>query len=165
MRFLYLLIFLITSFHLNAQNLKGEIIDSLTKKFYTPEFELKLTNLVNNKTYFQKTNQNREFEFKDLEKGNYQLQILNENYTQNVFQIELDKTLNRIFYIEKFCKYRENKSKICPNCKSDKNVVAIFYGLTTGKFMKKNINKYHFAGCEISNCDPKWYCKKDKLEF
>ena len=35
------------------------------------------------------------------------------------------------------CNYRENKSSVCPKCKSDKKVLPIFYGLTTGKFMKK----------------------------
>jgi len=165
MKFIYLITFLTTSFHLNAQNFKGEIIDSLQKKFYTPEFELKLTNELNNKAYFQKTNQNREFEFQNLEKGTYKLQILNEDYKQNIFKIVFDKNLNKIFYAEKFCKYRLNKSKICPNCKSEKEVIPIFYGLTSGKFMKKNKNKYHFAGCEISNCDPKWFCKKNKLKF
>lgn len=39
------------------------------------------------------------------------------------------------------CNYRENKSSVFPKCKSDKKVLPIFYGLTTGKFMKKNKKK------------------------
>ncbi|WP_299180759.1 hypothetical protein [uncultured Chryseobacterium sp.] len=137
----------------------------MNKKIDTLEFELKLTNEISKKVYFQRTNQNKEFEFKDLVDGIYKLQVLNEDYKQNIFEIKFSQKLNQIFYVEKLCKYRENKSKVCPNCKSDKKVVPIFYGLTTGKFMKQNRNKYHFEGCEISNCDPSWYCKKDKLEF
>ena len=63
------LFFLIFSTQLIAQKLNGKIIDSLIKRHNTPEFELKLTNQSNNKIYFQKTNQNQEFEFKELEKG------------------------------------------------------------------------------------------------
>ncbi|QIG88662.1 hypothetical protein G6R40_02810 [Chryseobacterium sp. POL2] len=165
MKLIYFLFFLIFSTQLIAQKLNGKIIDSLIKRHNTPEFELKLTNQSNNKIYFQKTNQNQEFEFKELEKGLYKLQILNEEYKENIFKIDLNKNINEIFYVEKFCQYRANKSKVCPNCISENDVIPIFYGLTTGRFMKKNKKKYHFAGCEISNCDPKWYCKKDKLEF
>ncbi|WP_312194978.1 hypothetical protein [Epilithonimonas vandammei] len=39
------------------------------------------------------------------------------------------------------CNYRENKSSVFPKCKSDKKVLPIFYGLTTGKFMKKKQKK------------------------
>lgn len=63
------------------------------------------------------------------------------------------------------CSYRENKSSVCPKCKSEKKVLPIFYGLTTGKFMKKNKNKFYFGGCELTGCDPKWYCKTDQLKF
>ncbi len=35
------------------------------------------------------------------------------------------------------CSYLDNKSSVCPKCKSDKKVLPIFYGLKTGKFMKK----------------------------
>lgn len=63
------------------------------------------------------------------------------------------------------CNYRENKSSVCPKCKSDKKVLPIFYGLTTGKFMKKNKKKYYFGGCELTGCNPKWYCKTDQLKF
>ncbi|KFC20465.1 hypothetical protein [Chryseobacterium sp. FH1] len=63
------------------------------------------------------------------------------------------------------CKYRENKVSICPICKTDKKVLSIFYGLTTTKFMKENKNKYYFEGCEITGCDPNWYCKTDDYKF
>ena len=63
------------------------------------------------------------------------------------------------------CSFRENQSSICPICKRDKNTLPIFYGLTTGKFYKKNRKKYYFGDCEITGCDPKYYCKTDNYKF
>lgn len=63
------------------------------------------------------------------------------------------------------CRYRENKSSICPICKTDKKVLPIFYGLTTLKFMRENKKKYYFGDCEITGCDPKYYCKTDHYKF
>lgn len=165
MRIIFLILFVLTPLVFNAQNLKGKIIDTLIFRFDTQEFDLKLINQSSKKVHFLKAKQNKEFEVKNLEKGNYTLQILNEDYKLNVFKIDLNKNLNRIFYADKYCKYRINKSKICPRCKSDKEVIPIFYGLMPGNFMKVNKEKYYFAGCEITPCDPKWFCKKDKTQF
>lgn len=63
------------------------------------------------------------------------------------------------------CDYRKNENSICPICKKSKKVLPIFYGLTTGKFMKKNKKKYYFGGCELTGCDPKHYCKADNYKF
>jgi len=161
-----ILIFLILFSFCNAQNLNGKIKDSLIfRKSENPIFNLKLINEKTKKELKTSTNQNGEFEFQNLENGMYKLTIQNDDYQQNEFNIDFNKNLSKTFFVEKFCKYRVNKSKVCSICKSDKNVVPIFYGLTTKKFMKKNKKKYHFAGCEISSCDPKWYCKTDKTEF
>ncbi len=64
-----------------------------------------------------------------------------------------------------YCHYTENKSSVCPICNTDKKVLSIFYGLTTKKFMRENKRKYYFGGCEITGCDPKWYCKTDNYKF
>jgi len=166
MKQIQILIYLILFSCCNAQNLSGKIKDSLIfRKIENTIFNLKLINEKTKEELTTTTNQNGEFEFQNLENGKYRLAIQNEEYQKNEFQIDFNKNLNKIFFAEKFCKYRINKSKTCPICKSDENVIPIFYGLTTTKFMKRNKKKYHFAGCETSSCDPKWYCKTDKTEF
>ena len=76
----------------------------------------------------------------------------------NVFsQKKVSDTIN--------CSFRKNESSLCPICKSDKKVTPIFYGLTTLKFIRKNRKKYYFGGCELTGCDPKYYCKTDQYKF
>lgn len=55
---------------------------------------------------------------------------------------------------------------ICPICKSNKDVLKIIYGLPNKKLMKQaEKDIVHLGGCVVNPCYPKYYCKKDKLEF
>ena len=105
------------------------------------------------------------FRFSNIENGDYQFTINNEFYDKNLFLIKISGDTSLNIFVKKFCQYHENKTSVCPKCKSSQKVVPIFYGLTTLDFMKKNKKKYHFAGCELSYCMPNWYCKRDRLEF
>lgn len=161
------LLFLITfSTSLWSQSLGGTINDTLVKKIYLPQFILKLVNISSNNTYKTKTDSEGKFDFGEIEKGKYKLNIIeNDDYIKNEFDIEINGDTKVELIANKFCKYRENKSSTCPICKTNKNVLSIFYGLVTTSFMKKNKKKYYFAGCEITSCDPKFYCKTDDIKF
>ena len=164
MKRLKILLFFLIFSNFYSQSLKGIIKDSINYK--KTVFNLKLTNNSDGKEYFSHTNQEGKYEFNDLKNGVYILSIIYDNYyLNNKFDIKVNGETKGNFYISKYCKYNENKNGICPNCKSKENVLPILYGLTTASFMRKNKNKYYFGGCEISGCDPKWFCKKDKLEF
>lgn len=66
------------------------------------------------------------------------------------------------------CFYNKNvKQKICPLCKKKDKVIPILYGLTVPKTGVPTFKygEYEPAGCEISDCDPTWYCKRDNLRF
>jgi ribosomal protein L37AE/L43A len=55
---------------------------------------------------------------------------------------------------------------ICPQCKTDKNVIPIIYGMANwelGEQAKKNQVK--LGGCCVSDDDPVWYCKACEIEF
>jgi hypothetical protein len=54
------------------------------------------------------------------------------------------------------------KSKKCPFCGKKNKVVPIVYGLVIGE---QDVKRYYYAGCEITNCDPHWYCRRDKHKF
>lgn len=156
-------IFIFSSFY--SQDLTGTITDSLNfRKWVSQSYDLKIVDQKNNE-YFIKTDKYGKFEFKNLLLGKYKLYVLNKEYEKNIYSIDFPKQNNLNLYAIKYCKYHENNSKVCPICKSDKNVVPIFYGLTTKKNMKKNKGKYHFSGCVVSTCSPKFYCKKHKKKF
>jgi hypothetical protein len=61
------------------------------------------------------------------------------------------------------CSYDKTSSnKTCPICGKKNKVVPIVYGLPIGPLDNK---RYYYAGCVITNCDPNWYCKRDKHKF
>lgn len=163
-----LLIFGLSLFSINsyAQSLSGKVLDTLiSRKYDRVQFEIKLKKINSEKEYFSTSDMDGNFRFSNIENGDYQFTINNEFYDKNIFLIKINGDTSLNFFVKKFCQYHENKTSVCPKCKSSQKVVPIFYGLTTLDFMKKNKKKYHFAGCELSYCMPNWYCKRDRLEF
>jgi hypothetical protein len=64
------------------------------------------------------------------------------------------------------CPYGNKKQKkICPYGHRN-NIIPIAYGLPTERTFKRLENgKCKFGGCGITECDPKWHCKKHQIEF
>jgi hypothetical protein len=58
------------------------------------------------------------------------------------------------------------KLKICPLCHKNDNVIPFIYGKPGKELIKlANEGQVKLAGCSLSNTSPKFYCKRDKLEF
>ena len=57
---------------------------------------------------------------------------------------------------------------ICPFNHTD-YIIPIIYGLIAERgntYIKNQLEeKFRYAGCVTSDCDPKYYCKKHKIEF
>lgn len=69
------------------------------------------------------------------------------------------------------CEYdKSTNDKTCPVCTKKNEVIPVEYGYPIFKNdraqrkFKKNPT-FYAAGCEISCCDPHWYCKRDKKLF
>jgi len=61
------------------------------------------------------------------------------------------------------CEYDKHKDdRTCPICGKQDRVVPIVYGLVVGPMDTKN---FYYAGCLVTDCDPNWYCKRDKYKF
>ncbi len=66
------------------------------------------------------------------------------------------------------CKYDLHKTdKFCDKCKTKKYVIPIEYGLLVSLRgpSEKRKKESHPGGCEVSDCQANWYCKKCKTEF
>jgi hypothetical protein len=69
------------------------------------------------------------------------------------------------------CAYNKHAlNNICPKCKKNDRVGPILYGLLIPIFGENGTIKpfpknYESGGCIISDCDPSWYCQRDKLRF
>ncbi|REC49152.1 hypothetical protein [Chryseobacterium pennipullorum] len=160
--FLFLIIF---STGLWSQSLNGIIRDTL-KKINSPKFILTLRSTFDKTIYKTNSDEDGRFDFGKVENGKYKLNIIeNNDYIRNEYNIDIKDDTVVHLVANQYCKYRENKNSICPICKTDKNVIPIFYGLVTETFMKKNKSKYYFGGCELTSCNPKYYCKTEGLQF
>jgi hypothetical protein len=68
------------------------------------------------------------------------------------------------------CSHNKNsKQKICPVCKKNDEVIPILYGLmgfdAKGNSFFKDYGEFMPGGCNVSPCDPTWYCKRDDCRF
>jgi len=100
-----------------------------------------------------------------LSPGYYSIRIIAVGYQDTLFQntYMTHDTVN-VFDIHRFCKYDSSlKNKTCPICKKQDKVIPIAYGLLVS--MKGEGKTFKAGGCNITYCDPNWYCKRDKLEF
>jgi CarboxypepD_reg-like domain len=98
--------------------------------------------------------------------GKYKLQVMAIGYESKFVNVNIIQ--DSVFYcqvrFEDPClKYAKGKlDNTCPVCKLKDKVIPIKYGYPLGKMDTK---KYYYAGCEVTNCDPTWYCKRDKHKF
>ncbi len=68
-------------------------------------------------------------------------------------------------HFPKTCRSRV-ATDICPKCHNNKTTTKILYGKPTSKAMKEaKAGNIHLGGCMINDCSPKYFCKKDNLEF
>lgn len=62
------------------------------------------------------------------------------------------------------CKYDVSyNDRTCPKCGRTGKVVPIMYGLIvipSGKAGKQYKREHYMGGCDISSCDPNWYCRE-----
>lgn len=62
--------------------------------------------------------------------------------------------------------YPHTDSNKCPIDGLSKNVVPIVYGLPSKKTIKKMENgKVKLGSCEVTGCEPNWYCVKHQMRF
>ena len=106
------------------------------------------------------------FLFDSLRSGIYDIQFSYIGYGEttltNIY-VPPDSTIFLQVELPPPCKYDiSKKNKTCPICHKKGKVVPILYGLPIGHL---NYRKYYYGGCEISFCQPRWYCKRDEYEF
>jgi len=81
-----------------------------------------------------------------------------------------DSTTKVVAVFPPDCSYnRHVLNRTCPKCNKRDKVIPIKYGLRVPLYDKNgNIideGEYRPRGCVVSDCDPSWYCKRDKVEF
>ncbi|WP_345258362.1 carboxypeptidase-like regulatory domain-containing protein [Flaviaesturariibacter amylovorans] len=114
---------------------------------------------------------NGRFRFDGVAPGTYSLRFSAIGYRDTTFtgiRVGGDTTL-RLFYAD-YCVYAAARQhKTCPACRRTDKVIPIRYGLPvsrTGKDPARgNGTRFLLAGCEVTGCDPAWYCRRDQTRF
>ena len=121
-----------------------------------------------------KVDENLSFSFENLKTGDYQIWISPRNFTFDTFyKFHLEETKPENFELKYASTCQFGKSKVCPICKRKNKVIPICYGLGAeiGKLDKKGNwipskkKKCQAGGCIVTDCQPKWYCERDKKSF
>ena len=108
------------------------------------------------------------FNFSKVKSGRYRLKIIGNAQTDTLIatiEVKPDSTTKLYFSYPYSCNYIKSRN-VCPVCSKTDEVIPIIYGEPTTESLKQAENgNAKIAGCLISNCDPNWYCKRDKKEF
>lgn len=144
--------------------LKGLLFDQTTKEGFaavaTVWFPgLKKGTLSDNKGSFF---------IEEVPTGTHQLKIECIGYRDTVMQVEIQpcRTTALIVNFPIGCHFRSHKGNKCPYCHKSDKAIPIVYGLPSKRMMMlAEKNKMKLAGCQITGCDPKWYCTRDEKEF
>jgi hypothetical protein len=112
------------------------------------------------------TDSNGQFKIDSIPFGVYNLRVSYIGYpdtTIHGLNVLKDKPIKINVTLSNSCPYTyRDTSRICGICNKSDKVIPIVYGIPIGKLDHEN---YYYAGCEITYCNPDWYCKRDKNKF
>lgn len=120
------------------------------------------------KTDSVKVDENLSFTFDNLKADSLKIYTKPRSYPVNIFYklyLKDGETKNVEIPYSSVCPYEKNKTKICPICKKKDKVIPIIYGLQSEPKRKKDKKKFKSGGCVVSDCQPNWFCERDKSEF
>jgi len=104
------------------------------------------------------------YEIKDIPYGKYDLKIFTLGFRDKIvynYEIKENSQTENFIYPDP-CK---SSKRICPHGHKD-SVIPILYGYPTVRNMKKaKKGKIKLVGCVVTDCDPKWHCKKHDIDF
>ena len=166
----------------NAQTgklqIRIEILPELKDIFINTEIQIDILDTISRKNRFVKNNE--AIVFDSLQEGSIGIMLVSHikdadferAYYLSVDDIEITngslKSITILF--PKNCGYnRRGRNNKCPSCKKSDKVIPISYGLPVplydeqGNIIKEP--KHYSAGCDVSDCDPGWYCERNKLKF
>jgi hypothetical protein len=111
------------------------------------------------------------FKFEKIPFGTYDIQAFYVGYgdTSVTISIQNRNPFELRLELPKACKYDKNrKNKTCPTCNKSDQTIPIVYGLmvtTDNSQKKKKGNEFYTGGCNVTTCDPNWFCKRDSIKF
>lgn len=157
-----LLSIIISSAFGQTGGLKGHVTLDSTELTPGLRLEIFLKDRVNALAF---TDESGTYIFENIKAGTYDLRISFVGYRDRIIR-DISIVANEVKELEiDFPGPCIESVKKCPKGHTD-NLIPIAYGLPGTKLMKEaEEGKVKLGGCIITHCDPKWYCKKHKIEF
>jgi RNA polymerase subunit RPABC4/transcription elongation factor Spt4 len=160
----FLILLLFSVINIIAQNsiLEGKLIVTNPEDLEIAKNEVQIYLISCEPDEFANVNDNLTFKFENIKAGDYELLFFpyaETNYLNRNIHIDSGETIT--IDVEYFynCKYDVSKdNKTCPKCKKTNRVISTSHSFFYDK-------KSYSLGCIKSDCEPNWYCKRDKLEF
>jgi len=149
-----------------AQNetIRGKIICEVKAEYEFIRENVNVLICTDCEEFSVELDENLSFEFRDLKPGSFEIWIEPHTRYSYDFQagvLEPNENLYLEIPVAFSCKYDQSENdKTCPICKKQNRVIPTNYGLLD----YQPLDSYSL-GCIKSDCDPNWYCKRDKIEF
>lgn len=148
-------------------SIKGRVHHRGEDKAY-PEVQIRIIG-----TDFQTESDPRgNFSFSDIPEGTYELELHHYDQPDTLISglvLKKGETLELEIPWPPVsdCPYDLNRDDpTCPVCHKQDSVVPILYGFPTEEsFEAAERGELSLGGCEVSDCDPSWWCKRDNKEF
>lgn len=153
----------------NVGEIYGKLILAHSKD---KEFTLKNTYVVlksKNQIDSVRVDENLNFIFRNIKDDSLRIYVyprsypINRNYIIHLNRNEIKKVELQYSPV---CPYEKKSGKICPVCGKEDKSIPIKYGLIVEDNREKTKRKkYKPGGCVVSDCQPNWFCERDKIEF
>lgn len=164
MKYLFIIFFL---FHLSTFSqgtIKGHVHDRRQNEDL-PFVGVKILEL----NLLQTADLDGNFTFRSVPSGKYHLKAQYIGYCDTTTEVAItgNDSINIYLELPPPCKY-DKKNKTCPKCHKRDKAIPIVYGLIVSTKDSKDdgmYETYYPGGCNVTCCDPNWYCKRDKFEY
>ncbi|GGG41456.1 carboxypeptidase-like regulatory domain-containing protein [Bizionia arctica] len=124
---------------------------------------------LSNTTYGTISDIEGNFKFSELPIGKYDLLFEFLGYgkdTLSNIEVKENELTKLIIALPPGECFEKEIPNLCPIDSKSKSVIPIVYGLPNAKTMaKKKKGKVKLGGCEITGCEPYWFCKEHEIEF
>jgi hypothetical protein len=159
---IFFLSILTTSF---GQSIKGKVIDGTRDEIMSGAYVGLFDSAFSKPISIITADDDGNFVFSNIPIGTYNIKVNVIVYRDTIFRnIKITGDTDLVLDIHKFCQYdAARKDRTCPTCHKKDKVIPIEYGLRISN--KGEGKTFKSGGCNITLCDPNWYCKRDKLEF
>ena len=117
------------------------------------------------------TDINGYFKIDSVPPGRHLVSVVYVGYSDTSFfvNVHTNQTTNVYLVLPKPCKYDKSENDMtCPKCNKRDKAIPIVYGeliFTDSTKTREWFENNYPGGCVVTECDPHWFCTRDKTKF